>query len=98
MTSPDNNLFFDYTCDQCGGPVCERMQIMNLSLDYEEELFCLSCLAKEQGLPIETMASTARDYVYGRECFKTPWDNFAPQAQKCPLLANDACFCQDVAI
>jgi hypothetical protein len=92
---PEESLFFDYTCDHCGSPVCERMQIMNLSLDYIEELYCLSCLSKQQGLSEAEMAETAKDYVQGRECFKTPWDNFAPQAQQCPLLKYQLCSCQD---
>ena len=89
--------FFAYVCDQCGAPVCERVQIMNLSLDYVDTLFCLSCLAGEQGLSVAEMAATAQEYVQGRECFKTPWDAFAVQARQCPLLPQNACYCQDVA-
>ena len=94
--SPQESLFFDYTCDRCGTPLCERVQIMNLSLDYVDDLYCLSCLAAEQGLSEAEMAETAREFVYGRECFKTPWDNFGPLARQCPLLKYQACPCQDM--
>jgi hypothetical protein len=88
--------FFDYYCDRCGAPFCERVQIMNLALNYVDEMFCLMCLAAEQGLSEADMATFARDYVYGRECFKTPWDHFGPQARQCPRLTTETCFCQDV--
>lgn len=87
--------FFDYACDRCGALVCERVQIMNLALDNVEELFCLACLAEEQDMEQPALAEFARDYVYSRECFKTPWDAFAAQAQRCPNLANHTCYCQD---
>jgi|SRR6478609_7741519 len=93
--SPEEGMFFDYTCDLCGAPLCERVQIMNLSLDYVDDLYCLSCLAKQQGLSDAELAETAKEYVQGRECFKTPWDKFASQAQVCPLLKYQSCPCQD---
>jgi len=91
----EDSMFFDYTCDLCGNPLCERVQIMNLSLDYIEELYCLSCLSQQQGLNEAEMAETAKEYVQGRDCFKTPWDNFGPQARTCPLLKFQLCPCQD---
>lgn len=90
MPAPD---FFDYTCDHCGAPVCERVQIMNLSLDNVDDLFCLACLAEEQDMTQSALAEFAKDYVYSRECFKTPWDAF--NAKPCPKLATGACYCQD---
>lgn len=87
--------FFDYTCDRCGAPVCERVQIMNLALDYVDELFCLSCLAAELDMTAPALADYARQYVQARECFKTPWDAFAPQALQCPQLTLKQCYCQD---
>lgn len=89
------SLFFDYHCDRCDALFCERVQIMNLALNYIDEMFCLSCLAKEQDLSEAEMAQFAKEYVYARECFKTPWDNFSPQAQQCPRLPLQQCFCQD---
>jgi hypothetical protein len=85
--------FFDYTCDQCGAPVCERVQLMNLALDYVEDLYCLQCLANEQGMPQPELAEFAKDYVQSRECFKTPWDKF--NASTCPKLPLGQCYCQD---
>ena len=93
----DATGFFDYTCDRCGASFCERVQIMNLALDYVEEMFCLPCLAQEQEQSEGAMADFARTYVYSRECFKTPWDKFAPSATQCPRLPLQQCFCQDVS-
>ena len=85
--------FFDYTCDRCGGPVCERQQIMNLALDNVDDLYCLGCLAEEQAMTQPELAEFARDYVCSRECFKTPWDAF--NAKPCPKLSTQECYCQD---
>jgi hypothetical protein len=91
---PETDIsFFDYTCDQCGAPVCERVQLMNLALDYVEDLYCLQCLATEQGMEQPELAEFAKDYVYSRECFKTPWDKF--NAKACPRLSQNQCYCQD---
>lgn len=88
-----NDPFFDYACDRCGAPFCERVQIMNLALDYVEEQFCLDCLAAEQGMVPAELAAFAKDYVHARECFKTPWEKF--NAAACPLIAQGQCHCQD---
>lgn len=94
MNIPDE-LFFAYACDRCGAPLCERVQVMNLALNYVEELFCLACLAAEQEMPENALADFAREYVYARECFKTPWDQFAARARDCPRLSAGRCFCGD---
>lgn len=94
MSLPEAS-FFDYYCDRCGAPFCERVQVMNLALDYVEEMYCLTCLAAEQGMSEADLAQFAKDYVYSRECFKTPWDNFADKAKACPRLATQTCHCQD---
>lgn len=88
-----DTAFFDYTCDRCGAPVCERVQIMNLALNYVETLFCLHCLAGEQDLTEAAMAEFAKAYVHARECFKTPWDTF--NASACPKISTHTCYCQD---
>lgn len=66
---------------------------MNLALNYEEALYCLDCLAKEQDMPPAELADFAKTYVYSRDCFKTPWFKF--NAKPCPLQALGQCFCQD---
>jgi hypothetical protein len=91
--TPADASFFDYTCDRCGAPVCERVQIMNLALDYVEDIYCLACLAAEQGTSEHELADFAKAYVHSRECFKTPWDKF--DASRCPKLAQNQCYCQD---
>ncbi len=87
--------FFDYHCDRCDAPVCERVQVMNLALNYVEDLFCMPCLALEEGLPLTQILPTAKDYVQARDCFKLPWEQFSAQAAVCPLLKENSCFCQD---
>ena len=89
----DNLSFFDYTCDRCGAAVCERVQIMNLALNYVEDLYCLACLAEEQGMSQPELAEFAKEYVHSRECFNTPWDAF--NAKPCPRLPLHQCHCQD---
>ncbi len=95
MMTPLPIHFFDYTCDRCGAPVCERVQLMNLALNYEEELFCLDCLAAEQDMSPEALADFAKSYVYSRDCFKNPWMKF--DATPCPKRTDGLCFCQDTA-
>lgn len=85
--------FFDYTCDRCGQPVCERQQLMSLSLGHEDTLFCLSCLAREEGLPVDTVRITTRRYIAGRDCFRKPWASFAAAA--CAKVSTGDCPCQD---
>ncbi len=58
-------------------------------------MYCLTCLAAEQGIGDAELANFAKDYVYARECFKTPWDNMAEKAKTCPKIALQQCFCQD---
>jgi hypothetical protein len=90
---PALDPFFIYACDRCGAPFCERVQIMNLALDYVDEQYCLACLATEQEMGQPEIAAFAKDYVHARECFKTPWDNV--NAAACPRIEQHQCFCQD---
>jgi hypothetical protein len=93
MMSLPTASFFDYHCDRCDASVCERVQLMNLALNYEEELFCLDCLATEQESTPADLADFAKSYVYSRDCFKNPWNKF--NAAPCPKIALHQCFCQD---
>ncbi|MFM7468628.1 MAG: hypothetical protein ACKO37_03910 [Vampirovibrionales bacterium] len=85
--------FFDYTCDACQAPVCERVSILNLTLDIEDILYCLPCLTRLQEdigpdspLSLEqvmTLRALLLGYVEARDCFNKPWSQF--KAQACPL-------------
>ena len=86
--------FFDYSCDNCAAPVCERMMLICLSLGYEDELLCTDCLSKEEGLALDTMLKSSKRYILSRDCFKKPWQKF--QAEACPKLKVNACPCQDL--
>jgi hypothetical protein len=83
--------FFDYPCDACGRPYCERIQVMNLVLDNIEDMYCLECLAAQEGQTPEAFYHWILDYVEARECFKTPWDNF--DYKPCPRILDKSCFC-----
>ncbi|MDX2084011.1 MAG: hypothetical protein SFZ03_01310 [Candidatus Melainabacteria bacterium] len=86
--------FFDYTCDRTGEPVCERVQLVNLALGYEEALYSLSCLAQDRGLSELELMQRVREYVMSRDCFRKPWLSF--DATACPRLqlAEPGCYCQ----
>jgi len=84
--------FFDYMCDRCGGPFCERVNVMNLALNYVDETFCLPCLSAELGKSESDLADFAWLYVQARDCFKDPWMKF--DASACPKLEDKTCYCQ----
>lgn len=88
----DPALFFDYRCDQCGQPYCERVNVMNLTLGYTEEAYCLSCLGMRHHLDEPAMADFCWEYVQSRDCFKNPWMAF--DASVCPKLPVQQCYCQ----
>lgn len=84
--------FFDYTCDQCGTPFCERIHVMNMALDRIEEEFCLTCLAQHENLSPEDFYHWIVDYVMARDCFQSPWEKF--NANPCPRIVDKTCFCK----
>ena len=94
MTALESD-FFDYHCDRCGGLFCERINVMNLTLDFVDEQYCMACLSAELVKSEPELAEFVKEYVHARECFKTPWDAFAPQAARCPRLPLGSCHCQD---
>jgi hypothetical protein len=84
--------FFDYECDACHAPVCERMLLLALAHEVEDTL-CLDCLVRREGVEKTRFVHTTKAYIQSRNCFKKPWDAF--DASACPLLESGACFCQD---
>jgi hypothetical protein len=86
-------VFFDYECDACQAPVCERMLLFALAHDYEEETLCLDCLVEKEGVDKVVFVEKTKTYIQSRNCFKKPWDAF--DASGCPLLEKGSCFCQD---
>ncbi len=90
--TPTPDAFFDYHCDRCGAPFCERVQIMNLALGYVDETLCLACLSAELSKPEPDVAHFAWAYVQARDCFKDPWLKF--NASACPRLESHTCYCQ----
>lgn len=83
--------FFEYTCDRCGRPFCERISVMNLALDNIDDAFCLECLSEAEGLSPEAFYTWILAYVRDRECFLTPWTNF--KHATCPRITDKTCFC-----
>jgi hypothetical protein len=84
--------FFDYQCDNCGKPFCERIHVMNMVLNLVEEEFCLECLAENESRSPETFYYWIIDYVMARDCFKGPWEKFNPAP--CPRITDKSCFCK----
>lgn len=91
----DAPSFFDYYCDRCDAPFCERVQLMNLALDNTEDAYCLACLAADHDMDEAGMAAFANDYIQSRDCFKTPWQAF--DARPCPRVSTHTCYCQDIS-
>ncbi len=83
--------FFDYYCDACDKPFCERIHVMNLVLNNVDSEFCLECLAKSTEKEPDAFYHWVLDYVMERECFKTPWEKFNPTP--CPRITDKTCFC-----
>lgn len=92
MMTADFDSFFDYRCDACGELFCERVHVMNMTLDHIDEEFCMSCLSQTHALSEPEMADFAWDYVQRRDCFKTPWEHF--DASLCPRIPTQTCYCQ----
>ena len=83
--------FFDYHCDACGTPFCERIHVMNLALDNLDDEYCLECLAKGERVLPEAFYHWIVEYINARDCFKTPWDEF--NAAPCARIVDKTCFC-----
>jgi hypothetical protein len=79
---------YDYYCAQCDTPFCERVLIMNLAMDKQEDELCLNCLAAEQAMEPQAFMTFVSEYVHSRDCFLTPWTNW--DAQQCPGLLPGA--------
>jgi hypothetical protein len=84
--------FFDYHCEQCGKPFCERIQVMNLALNHLESGFCLECLSSKEELDPIAFYQWILDYIELRPCFKTPWTEF--DYSPCPRVTDKSCFCE----
>jgi hypothetical protein len=86
------SLFFEYTCDTCATPFCERILIMNMALGFEEEQYCLKCLTQQENQPSEKLFfDWIKDYILARDCFLSPWQKFNPSP--CPRIADQTGFC-----
>lgn len=86
--------FFDYACETCGAPYCERVSVMNLALGETEAGYCLPCLAQLQAGTVTAgaLAERLKPYILSRDCFKKPWLAFDPSP--CPAASTNTCFCQ----
>jgi hypothetical protein len=85
---------FDYYCAQCDAPFCERVNLLNLALDYEDSGFCLTCLTvDQQAANPRALVLQLLPYINSRDCFKKPWHE--QTVTLCPRLADATCYCQD---
>jgi hypothetical protein len=91
----ENAPFFEYACDRCNAPVCERQALIALALGVEEETLCMACLEIQEGLAQAVFLPKTKRYIQSRDCFKKPWNAVAEHAKNCPMLPLGHCPCQD---
>ena len=85
---------FDYYCAQCDAPFCERVNLLNLALDYEENGYCLNCLSADQQVASpRALVLQLLPYINSRDCFKKPWHE--QNVAQCARLVEQICYCQD---
>jgi hypothetical protein len=96
VSATESPSFFEYACDRCNAPVCERQTLIALALDVEEETLCIACLETQEGLTRDAFLPKTKRYIQSRDCFKKPWNAMAEQAKNCPLLPLGQCPCQDL--
>jgi hypothetical protein len=83
---------FDYYCAQCDATYCERVNLLNLALAYEEDGYCISCLVQDQqALTPQALVAGLLPYILSRDCFSKPW--LAQNTTHCSRLATQSCFC-----
>jgi hypothetical protein len=96
VRNSEGTPFFEYACDRCNAPVCERQTLIGLALGVEEETLCIACLEVQEGLAQDVFLPKTKRYIQSRDCFKKPWNAVAEQAKNCPLLPLGQCPCQDL--
>ncbi len=55
-------------CPNCQTPVCGHVVVFSIALGFEEEPFCLSCLASETGKELNCLRDELMVYVLTRDC------------------------------
>jgi hypothetical protein len=96
VRNSEGTPFFEYACDRCNAPVCERQTLIGLALGVEEETLCIACLEVQEGLAQDVFLPKTKRYIQSRDCFKKPWNAVVEQAKNCPLLPLEQCPCQDL--
>jgi hypothetical protein len=91
MMTTSSPSFFDYSCDVCGAPVCERMLLFTLAHGFEEETLCLACLGEALSLPLDRLIPKTQGYIQSRDCFRKPWDAVTNTAT-CPHREAESAF------
>jgi hypothetical protein len=56
-------------CTQCGEQLCRRQIVLNLSLGYETEYSCISCLAQEKNQAPISLFNYLLNYIKTRPCY-----------------------------
>jgi hypothetical protein len=87
------SVSFDYYCSRCDATYCERVNLLNLALDYDDDGFCLACLCAEQTTETpQALVAALLPYINSRDCFKKPWH--AQDTRHCARKADATCFCE----
>lgn len=84
-------------CHTCKSSLCLREQVINLSLGYEEKMYCLTCLGDIENQSTDSILSRLKGYIHSRQCLSTEWVkyrniSFCPKVISC--LPN-ICFGND---
>jgi hypothetical protein len=88
---------FDYYCCNCDNTFCERVNLLNLALNYEDNGYCLPCLVIEQQAENEReLVLQLLPYIHSRDCFKKPWTQ--QDVSDCSRITDHTCFCQELTV
>jgi hypothetical protein len=78
-------------CTQCGGELCRRQIVFNLSLGYETEYSCIACLAKDKNQTPIYLFNYVLNYIKTRPCYMIMFEKSRcdeTRMQGCPYRSS----------
>ena len=60
-------------CRACSRPICGHEAVVGIAMGYGGAPHCLPCMAGALNCDRETLRDRVREYVFGRECYRTGW-------------------------
>jgi hypothetical protein len=91
------NLSIVNQCHSCGAAICQRAFTINLALGFDEEQFCINCLAAQHEQSPTDIFELGYHYVQNRDCFRKAWLK-QTDPQTCPLKEScvfNICFTEN---